>query len=278
LAQTPDPEQYFSDGPGLWVEWVGPWVKEKQKFLSAYVQISSGARGKFKGAGGAYIEVFSGPGRSKIRYSQEFVDGSAVTAFKRSQKSHVPFTAVHISDWNQHLLESCQRRLESHQAPVTAVSGPASRALPEIVRTLNPNGLHLVFLDPHNLGALSFDLFESLSKLNHVDVLVHLSISDLRRNADRYSSEEYPQFEQFAPGWRSVVDPSVSLKRFRAGIVDYWVSEVEKLGLPRAKHIEQIKGPNNADLYWLFLLSKHKLAHSFWEKISYAAKAPQLDV
>jgi hypothetical protein len=50
-------------------------------------------------------------------------------------------------------------------------------------------GLHFALLDPHNLGALSFSIIEQLAKLKHVDILVHVSVSDLQRNVDLYSSE-----------------------------------------------------------------------------------------
>ena len=58
-----------------------------------------------------------------------------------------------------------------------------------IVRKMDLAGLHFAFLDPHNLGALSFDLFQTLSKLKRIDIIVHVSVSDLQRNVDRYTSE-----------------------------------------------------------------------------------------
>jgi hypothetical protein len=32
---------------------------------------------------------------------------------------------------------------------------------------------------------------------------VHISIADLQRNVDLYTSEDYDQFNTFAPGWRN---------------------------------------------------------------------------
>jgi uncharacterized membrane protein YcaP (DUF421 family) len=40
-----------------------------------------------------------------------------------------------------------------------------------------------------------------------VDILVHVSVSDLQRNADLYSSELQEQFDEFAPGDRLRCDP-----------------------------------------------------------------------
>lgn len=98
-----------------------------------------------------------------------------------AQTSHAPFNAVYISDKESRLLESSRLRLASVGAPVSAIPGPASEALPEIIKKLDHSGLHLAFLDPYNLANLSFDLIEGLSKVR-ADILLHLSIADLRRN------------------------------------------------------------------------------------------------
>jgi hypothetical protein len=77
--------------------------------------------------------------------------------------------------------------------------------MPKIVESLDPYGLHVAFLDPHNLGTLSFDLFEQLAKLKRIDVIALVSLSDLQRNADRYTQEAHDQFDKFAPGWHDKV-------------------------------------------------------------------------
>jgi three-Cys-motif partner protein len=161
---------------------------------------------------------------------------------------------------------------------VSSIEGPASKALPSIVRSLSPSGLHLALLDPHNLGTLSFDLFESLAKLQRIDVIVHVSLGDLQRNVDRYTSEEHEQFDRFAPGWRDHVRTDVNQASLRAAILEYWTEKVVALGLPRAKHCELIRGTKNQRLYWLMFLAKHELPHSFWNKITSLAKSPQLDL
>jgi three-Cys-motif partner protein len=162
-------------------------------------------------------------------------------------------------------------------APVQATGGPAISAMPKIVRQLNSSGLHFAFLDPHNLGTLSFDLFISLAQLKRIDVIVHVSLSDLQRNADRYTSAAHDQFDRFAPGWRDQIRADINQSSLRAAILQYWSDKVMALGLPRAEHCELIKGTQNQRLYWLIFLSKHDLAHTLWSKISSSAKAPGFD-
>jgi three-Cys-motif partner protein len=153
---------------------------EKLKILADYVYASGGARTRFARPGTAYIDVFCGPGRSLIRDTTKFIDGSPVAAFKRALESPGRFTSIDVSDADDELLTVAEQRLNAISAPVRIYAGPASAAMPKIVQSLDPYGLHLAFLDPHNLGTLSFDLFEQLAKLRRIDVIAHVSLSDLQ--------------------------------------------------------------------------------------------------
>jgi three-Cys-motif partner protein len=267
-------ESYFQDENGLWVERVGPWAEEKQKIITDYVQIASATRRKYKHC--SFIDVFCGPGQSQIRDTGELIDGSPVAAYKQGCASH-PFSHIHVSDADADLLSSAEVRLRDGGAPVHATEGPASVALPKIVNQLSGSGLHLALLDPRNLGALSFDLFQCLSRLKRIDVIVHVSLSDLQRNVDRYTSKAHEQFDRFAPGWRDHVNTEMNQAALRAAIMEYWTERVVSLGLPRARHCELIRGTQGQRLYLLILLAKHRLAHAFWEKITSVSKAPRFD-
>jgi len=136
----------------------------------------------------------------------------------------------------------------------------------------------LALLDPHNLGALSFDLFESLDPLRRIDVIVHVSLGDLQRNLDLYTSDYQTQFNDFAPGWRDHIRTAgMNQVALRAAILEYWTEKLVRLGLPRAEHLQLIRGTNNQRLYWLMLLARHELAHEFWEKITSIAREPEFD-
>jgi len=270
-------EHYSLDEQGLLVENVGPWASDKLKIVTDYIQASGAARRRYLESGAAYNDVFCGPGRSKIRTTGQFIDGSPVAAFKKGKGSLAPFTSINISDADPELLETADKRLVALGAPVQVTPGPATLAMPKIVQSLNKYGLHFAFLDPHNLGTLSFDLFESLATLKRIDIIVHVSLSDLQRNADRYTSTAHDQFDKFAPGWRNDVGTDTNQGALRAAILQYWSDKVLKLGLPRAEHCELIKGPQRQRLYWLILLARHDLARTLWSKISSSAKAPGFD-
>src|SRR5687768_7418983 len=100
-------DQYWQDERGIWVENVGPWAKEKLEIITDYIQISSATRRKYRHC--AFIDVFSGPGKSRIRDTLELIDGSPVAAYKQSLASH-PFSAFHISDADGELSASAAVR------------------------------------------------------------------------------------------------------------------------------------------------------------------------
>jgi three-Cys-motif partner protein len=276
-AMALDPEQYVIGDDELVVEKVGPWVKDRLDIIAGYVQITGATRRKYSRNRPAFIDIFSGPGRSLIRETDgEYIDGSAVTAFRQGQRSAAPFASIEVSDREPELLAAAKTRLEKVGAPVTATPGPAIDAVAKIVPSLNPNGLHFALLDPHNLGALSFSIIEQLANLRYVDIMVHVSVSDLQRNAALYESEAQQQFGHFAPGWREKVSLDANLNSVRASLIEYWSDLVERLGLPRARHAQLIKGSRGQRLYWLMLLSRHPKAHEFWEKITSPAKQPTL--
>lgn len=269
-------EQYPFGDDGLVVEKVGAWAKTKHKLLTDYIQASGGARSHYnKRSGAAYIDVFCGPGRLLIRDSKDYIDGSPVAAYRQGLASPAPFSSIEISDWDEELLGAAHARLRALKAPVVATPGPALEAMERIVQSVHPHGLHFAFLDPHNLGALSFEFFRILTKLEHIDIIVHISIADLQRNVDLYTSDDYDQFDTFAPGWRGAINfKAMNKTALRSAVLNYWSDQVASLGLTKAKHSELIKGPGNQRLYWLCLLSRDRLAHKLWGAISSAAKRP----
>jgi three-Cys-motif partner protein len=75
------------DEQGLFVENVGPWAVDKLKIVTDYIQASGAARRRYLSTGAAYIDVFCGPGRSRIRTTGQYIDGSPVAAFKKANGS-----------------------------------------------------------------------------------------------------------------------------------------------------------------------------------------------
>jgi three-Cys-motif partner protein len=255
---------------GLIVDEVGEWAPKKHARVQQYIDIASATRAKYVPppswrAGASYIELFSGSGRSLIRGTNRIIDGSPLVAYNAAQASGVPFTEIHLNDFDAEKSAAVDKRIRTLGGTPVCYNDPANIAVDKIVAAVNPKGLHFAFLDPYNLEGLSFDIIRKLSKLK-VDLLIHVSVHDLQRNLDDYSRPD-DVLDTFAPGWRDQVDPNQSINSFRAALMDYWLAEIQKLGKLPAKGVELVEGPTGQRLYWLVFASEHGLARKFWEAI-----------
>ncbi len=137
----------------------------------------------------------------------------------------------------------------------------------QVLRTLNPYGLHLAFLDPFSLGQLPFSIIEKMLKFRRMDMIVHVSLQDLQRNLDDYSSVGDPTLDNFAPGWRNAIDPRQAIAPLRAALIKYWMRLIRSLGSKPATGIPLIVGEKNQRLYWLVFLSSNPHGHKLWNDV-----------
>lgn len=256
---------------GLLADEVGEWAKEKHSYLMRYLDISRAARKKFVGngkAGAVYFDLFCGTGRSRIRDTNQWIDGGAVAAWKISNAGGVPFTNIFISDWDEDRLRACEARLQKLGAPVKAIHAKAVNSVRDMVQAANPYALHFAFVDPYNLEALDFQIIRALSSLKRIDLLIHVSAMDLQRNLGVNLTNDNSAFDAFAPGWREQVDLNGSQQEVRRRVVEYWREMVAGLGIWPSTNQRLITGEKHQPLYWLLLAARHELAHKFWETAS----------
>jgi three-Cys-motif partner protein len=256
---------------GLPAEEVGSWAKEKHKYLCNYVDISRGVRTKWLGlgkAGATYIDLFCGPGRSRVRKTGEWIDGSCVAAWNKSVEGRAPFSKVYIGDADSERLSYAAERLRRLGAPVVEIAGPALETMKALSSKLHPSSLHFAFLDPYNLGAFDFGVVEQLAKLKYIDMLVHVSKMDLQRNLGMNVKAQQSAFDRFAPGWRVEINLNQPQSTVRREVFEYWRRLVSETGVPPSTDMKLITGSKNQPLYWLLLAAKHDLAHKFWKEAS----------
>ena len=242
---------------------VGDWAPEKLQRLERYIDCAREARRKFPIR--TYVDLFCGFGRVQLRKTREFLDGSPVAAWKMSRDKGVPFTSVFIADADESRAKTCEQRLRVLDAPVTAMSGEADATAVRVANQLERRGLHLAFLDPYNIGALTFTTIEKLARLEHIDLIVHFSTHDLTRNLVTYLRNKDPRLEKFAPGWEKAVDVRQSSEATRFDFMTYWISCVERLGLTCAPDLPQVTNDRKQALYRLAFFSREPLAIKLWK-------------
>ena len=229
---------------GLLAEEVGAWAIEKHNYLKRYLDISRAARKKFLGAGKAgatFIDLFGGTGRARIRETGQWIDGSAVSAWKIGQEGGSPFSEILVADIDQERRRACVQRLRRAGAPVRELSGSAIEAAKETMTTVNRYGLHFAFLDPYSLGELDFSIIQTLSQLKRIDMLIHLSVMDLQRNLERNVASLGGPLTHLPPGGEI---PSISIRRSpKSGVLYLSIGAIKFPGLAQERRMTCVLSP-----------------------------------
>jgi three-Cys-motif partner protein len=255
---------------GLVTDSVGPWAAEKHGRLMKYIDAYRSARAMFlppRGAGGAaYIDLFSGPGRSQLEDTGEYIDGSPLVAYKAALQSGTRFSDLHFNDLEADNVSALRQRIASLGGTANYYNEMAATAVDRVVYALNPSGLHFAFLDPYNLENLPFSVIQSLAKLPRMDMLIHVSIFDLQRNLRRYL-EDGRVLDAFMPGWQGKVDIKRNDQVVRRALLDHWLELIRSLGTSPADGIELVSATRGQRLYWLVFVSAHELGRKLWNDI-----------
>jgi three-Cys-motif partner protein len=252
---------------GYIVDEVGPWAIEKHERLKRYIDASRGARMRFlppTGVGASYI--ICGAGRSLIRDTKRFIDGSPVVAFKAAHASSAPFSELHLNDLDSGKVAAAKARIARFGGAAFDYSSVADVVVDQIVHAINPYGLHFAFLDPYNLEQLPFSIIEKLASVRRMDMLIHVSVQDLQRNLDDYSRPG-GVLDSFVPGWREKVNINQAINPLRAALLECWLNKIRSLGTTPAQGIELVAGPRRQRLYWLVFVSAHDLGQKLWNAV-----------
>lgn len=255
------------DTDGLPASEVGAWTSEKHERLRKYVKSSHGARQRYKSR--TYVDLYCGPGRSWIRETDTFIDGSPLVAFDSAAKHDGQFTNILIADARPDYLAAAEKRLQARGASVQSFSGEAHAIVDQVVEALDPYGLHIAFLDPCSLGALPFLVVKRLASVKRMDLLIHVSAMDLKRDLHNYIRPDGPKdLDDFAPGWREHVNTQRRQDVVRKDIFEYWRSLIKHLGTSPNDCIEVVENSKSSDLYWLVFVARPKLAHKLWKAVA----------
>lgn len=242
---------------------VGFWSADKTDRIRRYVDACWAVRTRFPQR--AYVDLFCGPGRVYERFGKMWQDGSAVSAFSQSEKKGGAFTKFIVGDIDSTNLESCAQRITSRGGSPTILLGPADKTVINAMDHLAGSGLSLAVLDPFNLNLLQFSVISTLAKLKHIDIIVHFSLMDLRRNLITQYRDHGGSFDLVAPDWRTNVRAEELNKREAPHLFEnYWINLVEKTGLKAAVNRPVFRNVRRHELYRLILFSRNDRAHQIW--------------
>jgi three-Cys-motif partner protein len=239
---------------GLPAQCVATWVHDKHRALRHYIEASSGARAKF--GGGAYIELFAGPGRALVRGSGKPVDGSPMLALKHTT---APFTKAILCEWDEKYVAALRARTARFGDRAVVVPGDCHRNVDEVIRSIPTRGLHLAFIDPFSLDQLRFATLARLAQERSIDFLIHVPSMDIVRNHALPQTRE--RLARAAGGEVDGVKAHEIMRSFvstlRRNLRDI---DEDSPALP-------IYNDHNGRLYHLILISRNKLAHKLWRSL-----------
>lgn len=269
----PRKDENSQDSDGLIAPLVGPWSAEKYGLTSYYAKIFSGGM-KNLWHHLAYIDLYAGSGRAKIRETGECVDTSALLALK----TEPPFGTYIFCDLNAGKLSALKQRaaLRYPNANAVYIQGDARSSFRDILQALPKHRadykvLTFCMIDPFNTSNFSFEIIEQLGK-RPMDFMVLIpSGMDIGRNIAYYADEGNVSLDHFLgdPNWREKWTAFQQQGRRNADFgVEQFCDRMIQLGYQDSRqYLKPVKVTGTEKLlYHLAFFTKHPRGLDFWKK------------
>ena len=260
---------------GLRMRISGPWVAQKLDYLSRYIDVFETAmRTKFPKR--AYIDLFSGPGKCRVRDSGEIRLGSPLIALTTKYQ----FTDYYFVEKDQVKLNALEERWAGAERPAHAhfIPGDANEIVPSLAMDLRTiPSLNLAFLDPDGLQ-LAWATVAALARAGRVDLIIHYPQRTLNRvMANAIKVSRATPVDKFFGGeeWRPIY------QSYRRGeesflhrqLMDHYKGRLGTLGYTETRRDDEVdeEPPMVAEkgvLYRLLFASKDSLGVDFWHKVT----------
>lgn len=255
-------------GPdGLPVQCVGIWATDKHHYLRQYIGATRAVRAKYlepQGHGGAaFIDIFAGPGRVRVRDTGEVRDGSSLMAL---QHREAPFSRLIFCDHDTDNVSALGARTASDSSRVSIILGDSNERIDEIVEQIPEYGLNIALVDPYALAALKFTTLARLARFPRMDLIVHFPTGDIKRNLEQNESTKQWLTEalgttSWAEGMTSTTDVGHLIEVFKRQLttLGYGSTQVRS---------EPIKNNKKLTLYYLVYASKNERGDAIWQSIT----------
>ena len=253
---------------------IGKWTEEKYKLIRYFADLfSSSMKGKWGSR--VYIDLFSGPGRGRIKRGTRIIAASPLLAIDLPN----PFDKYIFCEIEQERLDALQTRV-SRDYPGTIASylpGDSNENVGKILSAIPaPSSEHpvitLCFVDPYRLENIRFSTIRSLSVMR-MDFLVLIpAYMDAHRNLPRYFAPESTRVQEFLgdSNWREKWNEAKKGNLgFGSFVADQFGKQMETLEFkyPGLSDTVLVKDPaGNRSLYRLAFFSRHDLGLKFWRE------------
>ena len=260
---------------GLLLRPVGYWSKDKLRYLAGYMDIfTTSMRNKWFTV---YVDLFAGPGKSKIRNSSEIMKGSPLAALDLPYA----FSKYIFVEAEPAALDALEKRIASYKGSMEIYTrGINCNTSPRDVTSLVPyNSLTLAFIDPEGCD-IHFSTIKALADSGRVDLFMTFPMGmDLKRNVDaaaNSSTSSWTKYDRFfgSTDWRQTYLSSLSSRGWKFAIhrtMEFYKNQLTTLGYVQVDASDEVvikESRTNVPLYYLLFASKHPRGKDFWKKIS----------
>jgi three-Cys-motif partner protein len=267
---------------------VGSWAEQKYRLVGIYATLFATSM-KDKWDHRVYIDLFAGPGRSKIRETSRIIPASPTIALS----VEYPFTRYVFCEQDEDSLsclrQRCKRDFE--HLDVKTIHGDCNSKVDEILSEIPPHGsgskvLSFCFVDPFRVSDLHFATIQDLSA-RFLDFLILIPTGmDASRNWLRQLQNKNPTAidafvgtDRWREDWKDLPTQRLSTDVFFAGFFSGRMRDIgyEFGGIDNSV---LIRNPDrNQRLYRLGFYSKDKLGEKLWrEAKKYSSDQQQLDL
>lgn len=253
---------------GLPVQCVGPWTADKHDILRRYIDATRATRAKYlppNPGGAAFVDLFAGPGRARIRGTRTIIEGSPLIALGQGES---PFSQLVLCDSDLENVATLRQRAAAVGSRAFVEHGDANATIDKLVERIPEFGLNLALIDPFRLDALRFATIAKLASFKRMDLIVFFPVWEIRRFGDVYRARYGPLLTQAlgTDEWQRILRRPGDVPR----LIPLFHRQLEsRFGYtPKNTYSAPILGVNRVPLYHLVFASKHSRGDSIWESVT----------
>jgi three-Cys-motif partner protein len=223
-----------------------------------------------------YLDLFSGPGYSRLRETGRLVLGSPLIALSLPDR----FDRYVFADANPDAIAALRQRATrlSPDADLRFVVGDANERLEQVAAALPVHGadakvLSFCFLDPYKLN-IHFDTVRRLAADRPIDFLILLALYvDANRNIERYASDESEVINRllgdsaWRPRWETARQARKSVVEFLAEEYSARMAGLGYIPMALDRMVKVRTHDRRLPLYYLAFFSRNERALEFWNEV-----------
>jgi len=253
---------------------VGLWAEYKYRLVWNYAKMFATAM-KAKWDARAYIDLYSGPGRSRLENTKTIVPASPLLAMNIFNKFDKYIFCENDTEKMQALKARVKR--DYPDSNVSFIETDVNKKIEEVISNIPKHHkgfkvLTFCFVDPFKIKNLNFQTIRKLAE-KYIDFLILIpSGMDANRNISYYIDESNTAVEGFtgASQWRDEWRlEGAKWENFGFFFADLFGRQMRTLtyfyeGLTDMVHIRSTE--KNLPLYHLAFFSRNELGRKFWKE------------